>query len=263
MTLAQFRGIDFDVEDDPDKRILFILGIRKSGSSIFNSICADLAKVNGYRYVDVAGKLFAAGVIERIWGPDPEIETLLRPGNLYGGFRSLPPALAASPVFKSARKAVLVRDPRDVLVSEYFSNAYSHTLPTEGQGKDRFAMEREKARSAELNDYVRGRIKDIKRTSAPFLALKDDANTAIFRYEDVIFHKDVLIRGVCRFFGWTASDELIRQILSWADVRPDVERPTEFIRRVTPGDYKEKLLPDVSAEISHELTDFMTAYGYR
>jgi len=263
MTIAQFRGINFEIEDDPEKRILFVLGIRKSGSSIFNSICTDLARANGYRYVDVAGTLFAAGILERFWAPDPEIGNLLRPGNLYGGFRSLPAALAGLPAFKSARKALLVRDPRDVLVSEYYSNAYSHTLPTEGQGKNTFAVEREKARSAELMDYVGGRIKELKRTCAPFIPLKDDPNTIVFRYEDIIFNKDVMIRDVCRFFGWTVTEERIGHILQWADVRPETERPTEFIRRVTPGDYREKLSPELVSQIQAELADFMSAYDYR
>jgi hypothetical protein len=188
---------------------------------------------------------------------------LVKPGNLYGGFRSLPPALAGCEGFKKARKVLLVRDPRDVLVSEYFSNAYSHSLPVAGQGASRFASERERARSIEISDYVSDRLEPLRATCAPFLALKDDPSVKVFRYEDVIFAKDRLIEDVCRFFDWNVTEQRIGQILSWADKRPDVERPTEFVRRVTPGDYESKLPAALNARIADEMSEFMRVFGYR
>ena len=60
---------------------------------------------------------------------------MIVPGRVYGGFRSMPLVFAQSELYRRSRKILLVRDPRDALVSEYFSLAYSHGLPeAEGDG---------------------------------------------------------------------------------------------------------------------------------
>ena len=95
----------------------FVLGIRKCGSSIMNSMIADLARLNGRHYLDIAGGFFQSDVPERVWRHDPAACGALVPGQVHGGFRAMPLIFAGHPIFTAARKILLVRDPRDALVS--------------------------------------------------------------------------------------------------------------------------------------------------
>ena len=257
-----FHSVDFEIPAGVGDTPFFVLGIRKSGSSIFNNICTAVAKFNGVPYVDVGGRLFDAGISERRWLDDEALARIVVDGCLYGGFRSYPTGLARTPEYRRARKVCLVRDPRDALVSEYFSNAYSHSMPESGEAADNLSEERQRALSSDLVDYVRTRIDHMDSTCAPFVPLRDDATVKVFRYEDVIFDKPRLMREVCDHFGWSISDQQIGLIMQWADVRPAAENPNQFVRRVTPGDYLNKMPETLQDEVAERLRPFMQAFDY-
>ncbi|HEV8691928.1 MAG TPA: hypothetical protein VGQ91_16615, partial [Ideonella sp.] len=80
-----YQGIKFNLSDRVDAPHYFVLGVRKSGSSILNTMVSALAKRQGIPYVDVPGQLFKAGVKNEAWRRDPAMGDLLRGGNLYGG----------------------------------------------------------------------------------------------------------------------------------------------------------------------------------
>src|SRR5450755_4189473 len=102
--LAGDRHVPFEIARQPGRGAFFILGVRKSGSSILNQICTALSKFNGYPYVDVGGILFQRNIVVRDWINDPAINELLAEGNVYGGFRAMPVIFAESGVFQGAKK---------------------------------------------------------------------------------------------------------------------------------------------------------------
>jgi hypothetical protein len=84
----------------------------------------------------------------------------------------------------------------------------------------------------------------------------------VYHYERAILDKRWFLTDLCAHFGWQASEEQINLILGWADVRPDVEEPTAFIRKVTPGDHREKLRPGTIAKLNSVFEDEMRLFGY-
>jgi hypothetical protein len=46
-------------------------------------------------------------------------------------------------------------------------------------------------------------------------------------------------------------------------VLPDAEQPTAFIRKVTPGDHREKLSPTIIEELNGVFADEMHLFGYK
>lgn len=256
------RTLTFDVSARRADRAWFALGVRKSGSSIFSSIVNALAIFNEIHAVDLPGVMFKQGIRYIEWNNHPRIADLLWRGNVYIGFRDPPTAFYPDPVFREGKKILVVRDPRDALVSEYFSNAFSHSLPNQKDGTSVLEQERQKALQADVEQYVLQRVPELNRTVAGYKGLIGDPNLLVLRYEEIIFDKAGWIRSIARHFGWQVSDQLIGNILGWADVRPDMEDPKAFVRRVAPGDHLDKLSPAVIAQVNAKLSDVWPGLGY-
>lgn len=256
------RALTFDVSIKRAEQAWFALGVRKSGSSIFSSIVSALAIFNRLHTVDIPGEMFKHAVRYVEWNNHPRIADLLWRGNVYIGFRDPPTAFYADPVFREGKKILMVRDPRDALVSEYFSNAYSHSLPTAADGTTVLERERQRALQSSLEAYVLERVDQLDRTVAGYKHLVGDPNLLVLRYEEVIFDKAAWIAKIVEHFGWKTSEQLVTNILGWADVRPSAEDPKAFVRRVAPGDHLEKLSPDAIAQVNAKLSDVWSGLGY-
>ena len=256
-------AVEYEIVDDPAKEAYFVFGVRKSGSSILNSIMHALADFNGIRYVDVAGLLFEKGLRVPQWQADAELANIIHRGNLYGGFRNFPIGFQSHPLYLQGKKVLLVRDPRDALVSEYFSNAYSHSLPAGGEMKEEMEALRQAALRTQIADYVLKMAPQMKRTLREYAPLLKDKNLLLLKYEDSILKKRQMMDEVCRFFGWNLTDQHAANILGWADVIPSEERPKEFVRKVTPGDHLDKLTPAMIGQLNDMLKDEMSMLGYR
>lgn len=243
-------------------RTAFALSIRKSGSSVFSNIVAAISEASARTVVDLPGKAFQHNIAHRFWNDREALSRMIWPGNVYIGFRDAPTALFGDSVFRQAAKILLVRDPRDVLVSEYFSNAYSHSLPSKEPSSSIIAKERKTAQTLDLESYVMGRVDALNNTISSYRPLIQSKNLTIIRYEDVIFDKASWMRQIAECFDLELSEQLITDIIKWADIRPDTENPSEFIRRVTPGDYLEKLARETIDTLDDRLDPIWWEVGY-
>jgi hypothetical protein len=266
VNISGFGPIRFEVESNGHGRAFFVLGIRKSGSTLLHRICASLARFNSVNYIDVAGTFFQNNTPVSAWVNEPALRKVLRPGNAYGGFRNMPMCFADTPTFSKASKVLLVRDPRDALVSEFFSNAYSHSIP-ERQNVDQgvtanILLERQKALQSTVEEYVLARVPLMRRTFLEYTSLTEDPNTLLLKYEDIVFQKREMIHAILRHFRWELGAHQLTQLLDKVDVRPTAENPTAFVRRVTPGDHKEKLSPRTIAALNSELREVIQLFGY-
>jgi hypothetical protein len=243
----------------------FILGIRKCGSSLLNSLCADLAGMNGRHFLDIAGRFFQSDVPERSWRNDPASLALLVAGQVHGGFRAMPLIFASDPIFLEARKILMVRDPRDALVSEYFSNAYSHALPEirgAGATQDLLTLRRD-AVSAALEATVLHRAAALNQTYMEYAGILADPCLKLFRYEDVILAKRQWVHDIAAHFGWAPPDAgTLTAMMGWADVIPAEEKPGRFIRKVVSGDHRAKLSPAIITRLNVALAPAMGLFGY-
>jgi hypothetical protein len=258
--------VRFQIDETGRGRAFFILGIRKSGSTLLNRICTALAKANDICYVDVAGTFFAKNIDVGTWVRNSDVTRILRPGNAYGGFRNMPGCLKDTQTFLNAAKVLLIRDPRDALVSEYFSNAHSHKIPGAAGGvpgaRDKLLAQRKVALQSTVEEYVRSRADLMARTFAEYKDVWADGRALKLKYEDNIFDKEKLIRSILGHFRWYASDHLISSVVTQVDIRPNIEDPTAFVRKVVPGDHKEKLSPATITYLNDRLGEVLDCFEY-
>jgi hypothetical protein len=265
--LAAGHEIQFKVANGVRRKALFLLGVRKSGSSILNEICVSLAKCNQTHCVNIAGTFFKQNIQVASWIRDPAITRLLKAGNLYGGFRQFPFALQDSEIFRSGKKLLLVRDPRDALVSEYFSVAFSHSIPVV-EREDRKEVTktmlalRSRAVGIGINEFVLSMASAMNRTLVQYASMLNDKNCLVLKYEDAILNKRNLIKVICSHFQWSCTEDHSDTILKWADVFPEQESPTAFVRRVVPGDHVDKLDRTIIMQLNQILAPALDLFGY-
>jgi hypothetical protein len=257
----------FPAQPAREHQAVFVLGMKKCGSSLFNTIVKQLCAANGTGYLSLPDQSFQQNFHFVQLGTSPAFASLFRDGWIYGGFRQLPPFLSELGFFQRRPKLLLVRDPRDALVSEYFSVAFSHSLPpastaADGGVREGLMRRREAALAQTVDAFALQSSRPYARQLEPLLRLKEDPLLTVYRYEDVVFDKRPWITDLAKRLNLALPQPLLESILSAVDVIPSEERPTAFVRRVVPGDHREKLAPDTIKELNSRFGDFLHAFGY-
>ena len=248
-----------------DRPSVMAFSLAKAGSTLLYDMLAALAPHAGLAFYSAEDQLFAANVspnrrptrIGRVFAPN---------GYLYGGFRQFP--AYRIPVLHSAKSIFLVRDPRDMAVSLYFSQLKSHILP-DGEENDgaRAAMlvERERLAGIGIDRWVTGAaITQYKRMFEGYIAqgFLWRNNVATYRYEDVVFGKRAWLRDMCEWFDWDISHDITDRIADRFDIVPKTEQPDQHIRQVIPGNYKAHLSAASIEALGGAFGEYLKIYGY-
>lgn len=256
--------IDFSVRLDGSGPALFSLGVRKSGSTMLHKVIHFLANRNQTNIVDIPGTFFRNGFTVANWAP-LDLRELVAPGNLYSGFRAFPEGLAKTELYRTGLKVFMFRDPRDALVSQYFSDAYSHEIPKQeaaGDGHEIFLKKREEAQNADIDEWVLEKAGGIRRTLLAYRDTLADPKCLTLRYEDYVFQKRRMIVKIVAHFGWKIEAPQVNRLLSDIDVVPDAEDKTRFVRKAVPGDHTAKLKSETIRRLNNKLAEVLTLYDY-
>ncbi len=242
------------ISDSPS---VLALSLPKAGSVLLDGIVRMLCEQVPINYVSVMESYFSSGVIE----PDIPAETsnlFFEKGVCYGGFRYYPTQFEI-PISDTAPAILLVRDPRDMIVSLYFSALKSH--PSRGGGLANPAATA--AAEMDIDDYARRMTKMYKlRMSGYVDFLKRRPDTKVFRYEDIIYDKVKWVSDICEHFNWQIPENHCAKIAKHWDVMPDAEQPEAHVRQVHPGNFRKKLKAETIAFIEEALAIEMKAFNY-
>ena len=85
-------------------------------------------------------------------------------GYMYSSFGGM---IVGIPEFEKYKVILMTRDPRDILVSQYFSIAFSHAIPSEdGDKHEGFIAKRKQVKNMSIDEYV---IEECDRTLKIFI----------------------------------------------------------------------------------------------
>ena len=245
------------------RQSVFVLGSHKAGSTLLNRVCRSVLVCGRSSVADIPGDLSGRGHdFHRV---EQDLDGLFdQPGFCFGGFRVLPHFLRNSERFIRSPKLLLVRDPRDMLVSMYYSWAYSHPLPQNPADRERWKELRRLYRDQSIDEFVLAEAEEVKDRVMDYVWMsKNMDHVRVFRYEDIIFAKDLLIDALVDCLGISLSPEQRKRILTKHDIRPVHEDPMKHIRKVTPGDHAEKLSAETIRHLNDLLMPAHRAFGYR
>lgn len=237
---------------------VLLVGLPKSGTTLLTKIFARASELVGVTHLDLHGQLYRAGltITDELVA---QLREIFEPaGYCYGAFR------APFPFLRGAGKKNLPviwirRDPKDVIVSRYFSDAYSHPPPG-GKAAEAFHAQRAEIRAMGVDEFARREIDVQIGFVRQFLAVVPANNLHVWWYEDVIYEKPRWIREMMQVCGWPLTDVQIAAILEQVDVVPEAEDPQQFIRQVHPGNYSKHLAPATVAAIDERFLAELPAW---
>lgn len=184
-------------------------------------------------------------------------------GLFYGPFRVYHDGVPNLDDFKII---LMLRDPRDMLVSHYFSVAYSHGVPHGNAAEKEYLLARRaEALAKPIDDYVL--------ELAPIFAERYETyarellgrpNVLYLKYEEMIGDFDAWLKRILDFTGWPPREETLARLR--ASARRG-ENPSEDVsqhrRQALPGDHKRKLKPETAERLADIFAPSLEPLGYQ
>lgn len=236
----------------------FVFAMHKSGSTLLNNMLSKILDAAGIAQMAIPDLAFMAGL------PGNEIlnpqDVIFERGYCYRGYRSFPEYLHRFDL-SANKKILLIRDPRDMVVSFYFSCAQSHVVPEAGPMRDQLISQRKQAEQARIDEFCLANIADFIGEFKGYEHLLD-SNLRIYRYEDVIFNKRSWLQDMLSYLQIAVAADLIHSVADENNIIPLNERPDQHIRQVYPGNFRKHLQPGTILELNAMLEPILRRYDY-
>ncbi|MCG8307963.1 MAG: sulfotransferase domain-containing protein [Cytophagales bacterium] len=158
----------------------------------------------------------------------------------------------------------MVRDPRDILVSEYFSVAHSHPVPSKNGNKvDDFISKRNFAKEVDIDTYVLNQSQKIRSIYDRYLHLliRKGHNIHLTKYEDMVEDFGSWLTNLLNYLELEVSSAFRKSIENKFDrAKPKAEDKKSHNRKGKRGDYLEKLnastIDKLNAEFAEVIREF-------
>jgi hypothetical protein len=220
----------------------FAFSMHKSGSSLLNGMIEAVCSQTSVPSISVPDILFMYGVPEANWEQDERLLSFFQRGLLFYGFRQLPEILIHPSVALAEKKCVLLlRDPRDALVSQFysFSDSGSHQRPR--YGGELWNSNSPANKITDIDEYVLQHAGYFKQKLDLYRQHLNAERTIVFRYEDIFFDKLSFLERVFAHFEIEIPSQIIKKVAREFDVRPREVDESKHIRIGYPGDFRRRL----------------------
>lgn len=245
----------------PELDSVLAFAVPKSGSVMLDNVMKSLSAHTGLTWVSVMAEFFLLGLPGEKAPAETE-KIFLPKGYCYGGFRYLPRQYRI-PILGKVKTILLVRDPRDMLVSYYYSMQKSH--PDMGRALKSSQSElphRKLSQRMNIDDFVLETKGSFKFWLRDYVELCNRVEIRIYRYEDLIYRKREWVQDLATFFGWKIDPIVASEIAARNDIFPTTENDSVHVRQVHPGNFKTKLKPETVAALNDSFAEEMSYFGY-
>ena len=182
-------------------------------------------------------------------------------GYFYGPIRRYVPV----PSMELYKAVLMVRDPRDVLTSLYYSNAYSHFVAYHNPKTARSRLEaRRRALEQTIDEFVLVQSPSyLSRYIAYCRHLLNASNVLLVKYEHMIEDFSAWLLGILEFLDLTPDEGLLNEIVDQADFKVGEEDIQSHKRQAAPGDHLRKLRSETIDLLNERFQLVLDQLGYR
>lgn len=242
----------------------YVFGLHKSGSTLLHKMISDSCQVANIPALNLPNIAFHEGVPPNQWASDESLSEVFNHSMVYFGFRFLPQVLLDPKVgIKDKKFVLLVRDPRDALVSQFFSYGgkhISHKLPK--KNKEVYLDRIQKTAHLDIDEYVLFSAKGLVEKLKNYHQKLNIDKRLLLKYENVYFDKLTALKAVFDHFEFKVEETALSEVAKKHDQRPGKEDPSKHIRKGSPGDHKSKLRSETIDQLTNIFSDTMSKFGY-
>ncbi|AKH37036.1 MULTISPECIES: sulfotransferase domain-containing protein [Nitrosomonas] len=192
----------------------YAFSIHKAGSSLMHKMIGEVCHSAGIPSISIPDTLFNEGIFDKDWQNDERLLDFFIPGKIFYGFRYLPEILLNESLRLREKKSVLlIRDPRDALVSQYFSfggKNVSHKLPSKNQ--DTFLKEAQATSHLNIDQYVLQAAEIYLDKLNKYKENLNFENVKLFKYEEIYFDKRKFLDNIFAHFGIPVESRLLDEV---------------------------------------------------
>ena len=242
------------------KNTVYFITFHKTASSYFSDYI--LKQIIGLKHNDIASQIFQNKILESIdlkadntiYGP---IRLSLDEGPIYKHF-VLP--LLQQNILKKSKIICFIRDPRDIIVSFFYSQAYSHIISDNKEIRELQLKNREYALQLGIDKYAIEKTDFfIEKFNILIDILEKNNNAILLKYEDMIYDFEKFYQQINDFVALPAeSKEIIYQ-----DTRPKNEGIYKHRRDGKKGGYKSELKEETVKIIDDKLKKTLEFFNYQ
>ena len=219
----------------------------------------DLLAGLGYRQVDYQGyvhpwPLDQRDHFQRAREEHREVGRFVAEGRFYAPLRYY----VDVPELQNYKVVVVLRDPRDVLVSRYYSEKFAHV-----RADTRFLAHCEEVEKMELDEFALAFADDVGGHYRFFMEHAPDLEHALFvSYEEVISDFEGFLSKVNEYAGLGCPAERVREIADKESFRVTSEDKYAHKRSVKARNFEEKLQPETIGALNVQLADVLKHFGW-
>lgn len=244
----------------------FAWSMHKAGSTLLTKMLRQYLNRTGSPHLNLPAQVFRKGVPSNRVLAQTYDEVFSRGPRGFIGWRNAEPLKKSSFDFGQARHIVLLRDPRDRLLSWYHSIAQSHKIPSQGEMSTVMRTRRAEAGVVEdVNQWINDdcfALKWINRDVEDYQHYLPPESTRVYRYEDIIFRKRDFLADAVEFLGIPFEPEHFDRVAAENDIIPAAADPSKHIRSVKFGGYKQAFTQDTREKIDDLCRDQIRRYRF-
>ncbi len=251
--------VNLPVTMQKDQSIVFIT-MHKAASVFVNDVLHDILGSNGYPHIDFAGEAFNSGVKE--WDYCVNRSHLFsQQGYYFGAFRG--PYVDKFEDLSNNKIVIQVRDPRDCIVSLYYSYMFSHAEPGKGALNKLFHKIKKSTSEMDIDEFAIQQARSYShRLDNIEYIMENYQDYVLISYEDMVTNFNKWYIELVSYLDVDVSEKIKDKIFQEGKSKPEEEDVNQHRRQVTPGDYKRKLLPATQIEITKILEWHLLKFNY-
>lgn len=247
------------------KQSILYFGVHRSGTCQAGKILSLLAQSQGMTHIDYDGYVWSFGKYDE-W-PGWRRAAYKNRGYFLGPLRHFN---EAGPFITLGEYQIILqlRDPRDVLVSRYFSEAYGHPpRPNADSAYMKFYFDRrERLRRMTIDEFVLEEMEYVcSNDYMPYCEnLLNKPNVLFLEYEEMVTDFTEWLNKVIRFLDFDVGQKMRDSLIQKGKVLLTVKEENIYAhcRQIKPGDHRRKLKKETIDVLTNKFQKTLDLLGY-